>query len=177
MITIGLPHLGWWGPNYPHMIKISLFTFSDIGLPHLGWWSPNYITPTFKCHCLHSVIYDTILDSEAPITPTLRIYKTPTCEKILSFKRRETYPVYTTWFILWFKLIILIPPESIFEYCTFKAGYLSDRAGYCGPKKVLRYIAISKKVLQYIAIFINLIWKCFWHFWQLIPPKTSFCWL
>ena len=31
------------------------------------------------------------------------------------------------------------------------------RAGYCGPKKVLRYIAISKKVLQYIAIFINLI--------------------
>ena len=37
---------------------------------------------------------------------------------------------------------------------------LNNRAGYCGPKYVLRYIAISKKVLQYIAIFINLISFC-----------------
>ena len=34
---------------------------------------------------------------------------------------------------------------------------VTNRAGYCGPKNVLRYIAISKKLLQYIAIFINLI--------------------
>ena len=44
---------------------------------------------------------------------------------------------------------------------TFSVLLVSTRAGYCGPKYVLRYIAISKKVLQYIAIFINLIWKCF----------------
>ena len=45
-----------------------------------------------------------------------------------------------------------ISPHSITIAC---------RAGYCGPKNVLQYIAISKKVLQYIAIFINLIWKHF----------------
>ena len=44
---------------------------------------------------------------------------------------------------------------------SFMSVHLRIRAGYCGPKNVLRYIAISKKVLQYIAIFINLIWKCF----------------
>ena len=43
----------------------------------------------------------------------LRIYKTSTCEKILSFKRPETCPVYTTRCILWIYLIKSIPPESI----------------------------------------------------------------
>ena len=43
-------------------------------------------------------------------------------------------------------------------WCISHGTCLWPRAGYCGPKNVLRYIAISKNVLQYIAIFINLIW-------------------
>ena len=39
-------------------------------------------------------IYNVIKDK-------LRIYKTPTSEKILSFKRAETCPVYTKRCILW----------------------------------------------------------------------------
>ena len=49
----------------------------------------------------------------------LRLYKTPTCEKKLSFKRPET------WCILWFKLIKSIPPEY-FRVLDFQSGILSD---------------------------------------------------
>ena len=60
----------------------------------------------------------------------LRLYKTPTREKILSFKRHETCPVYTRRCILWIKLIKSNLPESIFEYCTSKVGYPSDLSKY-----------------------------------------------
>ena len=61
-----------------------------------------------------------------PDSINLRIYQTPTCEKFLSFKRPETCQVYRIRCILWIKLIKSILPESIFEYCTSKVGYLSD---------------------------------------------------
>ena len=87
----------------------------------------------------------------------LRIFKTPTCEKSFSFKRPETCLVYTTWCILWFKLIKSIPPESIFEYWISKVGYLVIYRSriYCFIKEVNSDTRCEKCLVKYKSTYLN----------------------